>query len=521
LSSLLSPNIYESNTGIIDLIEGRDNIVPSVPKGLGLNTKSWKQESILRLILNYYDIFISRYFGKLPAYEYESLIDWNNFRKIIKAIVELESDESIFIFNNSLVSIFKTSYFSPKVININSKHKNFDESDNSSYQIYNNMLKNNYTRTGVQDLIDDNYNIFKDMAQTEYTENFDNRLMITSGFGDTGAAQAIAMNLNKGVSLVIDMDRKLIEKMVDDNFCNVMYEDIDSAIDMAIDAKRNSLSKTIGLIGNASEVLWSLIDKGIIPNLLTDRTNAYNTTAGYFPSGYSFSDSLRIRKADPHHYKNLVGHTIMTHVKAMIEFQKRGSRVFDFGNLITERAYNRGLDNAFSIESYVDKYIYPVISNNNKLNFKWFAISGDTEDTFLVDDMIVSAFKNNSDLSRMIDIVNKFIFPKNIPSRNAKLDKKVGLELYHEINKMIKNEELSSYIIANVSSFSSNKENDKFISEPSDIDISKLLKEYNGSTMVTVDYCGNKDQFFKMINKSLLLDGSKESEQNIQTLINF
>lgn len=517
MSSLLSPNIYEPDTGITDLIEGRDNFIPSVPKGLGINTKSWKQEAILRVMINYYEMFVSRYFGKLPPYEYESLIDWNNLRKTVKTIVELESDETVILFNHSVVSVLKTSYFAPKILTINSKHKLFDNFYDSSYTAYNDILKNTYTRTGLQDIIEDNYQVFKNLADENFYGDFESKLMFTAGFGMTGAAQALAMNTNKGVTLVVDMDRKLIEKMVEDNFCNVMYEDVEAALDVALDAKMNNLPRIIGLVGNASEVLWTIIDKGILPNLLTDATN---TKDNYFPSGYSYSDSLRIRRADPHHYKNLVNHTIMTHVKAMLELQKRGARVFDYGNKLREKAYDRGFDNAYTIPGYAEEYIYPVISDNNKLNFKWFALSGDNEDIFLIDDMIVSVFRDNPDFSRMIDLVNKVIFPKNIPARNVRLDKETGLALYKEINEMIKGEELSAPILANISFFSANKPEDKFISEPSDIDVNKLLEEYKGSTMVSIEYHGNKDNFFRMVNKSLLLDGSNEANQNIDILAN-
>lgn len=521
LSSLLSPNIYEPDTGITELLYGNENFLPEVPKGLGINTKSWKQEAILRIIINYYQQFITRYFGKLPAYEYESLIDWNNLRKTVKTLVDLESDETAFIFNGSVTSLFKTSYSSPRIILLNSKHELFDQFYDSSYCVYNEMLKNSYTRTGVTDIVDDNYYVFNSMATKEYFGDFEDKLMFTAGFGITGASQALAMQMNKGVSLVVDMDRKLIERMVEDSFCNVMYEDPDSAFDVALDAKRNGLSRTIGLVGNASEILWMMIDKGIIPNLVTDRTNTYDPVNGYFPSGYSYSDALRIRKADPHHYKNLVGHTIMTHVKAMLEMQKRGARVFEYGNKIREKAYNRGFDNAYSIPGYTDEYIYPVISDSEKLNFKWFGLSGDNEDIFVIDDILVSLFKDNKDISRMIDLYNKIILPKNTPSRNVKMDKDSGIAVYKEINEMLKNEELSAPILTNVSHFSAFDNNEKFISEPSDINLNELIDNNKGMTMVSFDYYGNKDQFFKMTSKSLLLDGSKEAEQNIENLVIF
>lgn len=521
MSSLLSTNIYEPNAGINELLNGNENFLPEIPRGLELNTKSWKQEAILRILINHYDILISKYFGRLPAYEYESMINWDNLKKTIRTLVDLESDETAFIFNNSVISIFKTSYASPRIIIINSKHKVFDKFYDSSYSIYNEILKNSYTRTGFNDLIENDYYVFNKMANESYIGDFEGKLLFTSGFGINGVSQALAMSMNKGVSLVVDMDRKLIEKMSDDNFCNVMYEDTDSAFDMAIDAKRNNLPKIIGLVGNASEVLWQMIDKGLIPNLVTDATNTIDSINGYFPSGYSYSDALRIRKADPHHYKNLVSHTIMTHVKAMIEMQKRGARVFEYHNDLREKAYDRGLDNAFSIENYNEEYIYPIISDINKLNFKWFSVAGSNDDIFNIDDILVSVFKNNDDILRMIDLVNKVILPNRLPSRNIRTDKYTGSKIIKEINDSVKNEEVSAPFFASTSLFSIGKENEKFVSDPSDINLMNIINENKDLTMIEIDYYGNNEQFFKMINKSIIVDGSKEAEQNISNLVTY
>lgn len=518
MASLLGTNIYEPETGISDLLNGRENFLPDIPRGLSLNSKSWKQEAILRLIINHYDLFISRYFGRLPAYEYESLINWTNLRKILQTLVDLESDETAFIFNNSVISVFKTSFISPRVIVINSKHDIVENLD-KSYPIYNKMINNNYTRSGINDLIENDYHVFNKMAQESFVGDFEGKLVFNAGFGNNGASESLAVNLNKGVSLIVDMDRKLIEKMADDGFCNVIYEDPDSAFDMAIDAKRNNLSKTIGLVGNASEILWLMIDKGIIPNIVTDATNTSNSINGYFPSGYSYNDSLRIRKADPHHYKNLVAHTIMTHVKAMLEMQKRGARTFEYSNNIRDKAYDRGFDNAYSIPNYNEEYIYPVISDPENINFKWFALSGSDDDIFNIDDILVNVFKGNKDVLRMVDVVNKIIYPKRLPSRNIKTDKYTGCEVLKEINDSIKNEEVSTCFIANTSTFTFLDDKDKFISDPSDINLNELIEQYKGLTMISIDYHGNKDQFFKMTNKSILLDGSKEAEQNIADLI--
>lgn len=518
MASLLGTNTYEPETGILDLLNGRENFLPDIPKGSSLNAKSWKQEAILRLIVNHYDLLISKYFGRLPAYEYESMIDWENLRKTLKTLLDLESDETAFIFNNSVISVFKTTFTSPRIISINSKHDIFENLD-SSYFVYNKMMNCNYARSGINDILENDYHIFNKMAQESFVGDFEGKLMFTAGFGNSGASQSLAMNNNKGVSLIVEMDRKLIEKMADDGLCNVIYEDPDSAFDMAIDARRNNLSKTIGLVGNASEILWQMIDKGLIPNIVTDATNTNNAVNGYFPSGYSYNDSLRIRKADPHHYKNLVAHTIMTHVKAMQEMQKRGSRTFEYVNNIREKAYDRGFDNAYSIPNYNEDYIYPVISDTEKINFKWFALSGSEDDIFNIDDILVSVFKGNDDILRMIDIVNKIIYPKRLPSRNIKTDKFTGSEILKEINDSVKNEEVSTCFMASTSTFAIHDKNEKFISDPSDIDLNELIEQYKGLTMISLDYQGNKDNFYKMINKSILLDGSKEAEQNISDLL--
>ncbi len=525
MTSVISRSIYEPDTGVIELVSGKQNFVPSVPRGSFISTKDWEQESFLRMLINHSEISVSKYFGKLPAYEYEELVDWVNLKHNVRSIMSLENDQTLIIENGKVFEIKNTDKTSPKVIVINSNKAEFSDLSNLkevSYQAYNTMQKQSYMDIGMQDIIEDNYLAFNNLANKNYYGDFDGKIMVTSGFGYTGASQALAMNMNHGVTIIIDIDRKLVEKMYEDGFCNIFYEDIDSALDTAIDAKRSGLSKTIGLVGNASEILWDFINKGFVPNIITDRTN---TKDNYFPSGYSFSDALRIRRADAHHYKNLVNHTLMTHVKAMLELQKRGSIAFEFGNNIREKAYDRGLDNAFNIESFIPEYIYPVITSD-KLNFKWIALSGNTEDVFVIDDLIMSEFSDNKDLVRMVDTINKVIFQKNIPARKVKLDADQAIKLFKIVNEMIRSEELSGSFLIDVSSFKMIDNTDyfkqEFITEDNQQNIiNKIIEENQGSSWVSINQYGNANQYYNLSENMILLDGSKESELNLINMINL
>lgn len=520
---MVSTNIYEPDANVLELLEGNQNFVPSVPKGLNLSTQDWEQESFLRMLINHSELSVSKYFGKLPAYEYEDMIDWHNLKNNLKNVMSLNNDETLIIEDNKIVNTIKTNSKSPRVISLYSNRNDFFDLKEDSYSAYHKMQKQSLMSIGVQDLIEDNYLAFNEIANKNYYGTLDGRITVSSGFGHTGAAQALAVNMNHGVTVIIDMDRKLIEKMVDDGFCNILYEDIDSAFDTALDAKRNGLNKIIGLVGNASEVLWELINKGFVPNILTDRTNP---NENYFPSGYSYSDSLRIKRADPHHYRNLTNHTIMTHVKAMLELQKRGSLVFEFGNGIREKAYDRGLDNAFNIPSIVPEYIFPVITSS-KPAFKWIALSGETEDIFLIDDLILDEFSDIKELSRLIDVSNKVIFPKNIPSRKTRLEINQAVIFFRRINELIRSEEISAPILVDISYFKAIENNDtfkgSFFDPNNDLSrqetISKLIDENQGASWLSVNYYGNEKQYYNLTETIIVLDGSKEAEQNLSSLL--
>lgn len=526
MSSIMSPKMYAPDVNVIELLEGAQDVLPPVPAGPGLSTKDWEQESVLRMLLHQAELSVTRYFGKLPPYEYESLVDWTALRDNIRKLLSLENDQTLLIETGKPGVIVKSGKNVPRVILINSRQEEFTDFKESSYYIYNEMLNSSLANIGIQDIIDINYRIIDRIVQKRFPYGLEEKLAVSTGFGNTGAALALALNMHKAAVVVIEINRKLVEKRVENGFCQRLYEDFDSAFDVAIDAKRNGQSKIIGLVSNASEAIPELVNKGIVPAIVTDRTNnSRDLLNGYFPGEYSFADALRIRKADSHHYLNLARHSIMYQVKSMVELHKRGSLVFDFGNNIRDMAYNRGFDNAYGFPSFVPDYVYPELTSK-KMNLKWLALSGNTEDIFIIDDLIVDEFADNPDLNRLIVLVNKVILQDSIPSRKCRLDYEDGLLLCRKINDLVRNEELTAPILLGLSDFSAVNNPETINSDylldrnqsPEEL-VNKIINNPGGASWLSLDYRGNDREYYAFSEMMIVADGSKEAEQRIEQLL--
>jgi urocanate hydratase len=496
----------------MEFLGGAQEVLPPVPSGQAISTKDWEQEAVLRMLLHHQDLSVTRYFGKLPPYEYESLINWPTLRENVRHLLSLENDQTLLLEEGKPATVVKTSKNAPRVVQVNFKQEEFTDFKESAYYIYNEMLSSSWTALGIQDLIDINYRIIDRISQDHFPNGLEEKIAVTTGFGNSGAALALALALHKAVVVVIEINRKLVEKMVEDSFCSRLYEDFDSAFDVAFDTKKNGQSRVIGLVANASEAIPELVNKGIVPAIVTDRTNPRDLLNGYFPGEYSYKDALRIRRADSHHYLNLTRHSIMFHVKSMVELHKRGSLVFDFGNNIRDVAYNRGFDNAYGFPSFVPGYVYPELISE-KLNLKWVALSGNSEDIFVIDDLIVDEFADNPDLNRLIDVVNMVILPNTIPARKCRLGFAAGLLLAKRINDLVRNEELSAPVLLGLSDFRAGLPEKK--QSAAEI-LNQAIANPQGAAWVSVDYRGNDKEYYTLSEMMVVADGSKEAEQRIE-----
>ncbi|MEK7433100.1 MAG: hypothetical protein AABZ74_08215 [Cyanobacteriota bacterium] len=499
---------YSPDEGIYELLNG-ENIVPNVTSGNTLTAKDWKQEALLRLIINKTEIDVSQYFGKLPSYQYEELVDWISLRDKVKSIINLADNETIIFENGKIRDTISTSTEHPRAVFIDNNYKYFDNFETSFYPFYEKTLKSNFNFSGTNEFFEEQYRIFDDISNEYFNGSLDGRFAITAGFGIKGTAQASAIYEKGGVVVVIDVNSRLLEKRVEDGFCNRVFYDTESAIDYAIDMKKSGIPKIIGLVGNASEALLEVVNKGVVPNIVTDATPS-DQPLSYLPIGYRFSDSFRIKRVDPEYYIRLSNHSMMLQVKAMIDLQKRGSFVFEFGDNLKTKAYNKGLDSALAINN-IDPIIEKSLLNlSNKVIIKWVAISNNQEDIFLIDDLITSDFYDNPDFSRLTNIYSKFIFNKNLPSRKAIVDKNEAKQFIKKINEMIRNEEISCPILITTSKLDSFVNDELFFSEGF-VDFNNVIKNldvFKNTDFVDLTYLGNQDKYHKMEQKSMLIDGS-------------
>lgn len=499
---------YHPDEGIQELLNG-ENVVPPVTKGNSISTKGWKQESLLRLIVNKTEIDVCQYFGKLPPYQYEDIVDWRALREKIKAVISLSNDETLIIENNKVISIIKTSVESPRAIILNTAYKYFENFNSSYYPAYEKMSKESITYSYVNEFFEENNQIFTTITNELFNFSLDGKIVLTSGFGVKGAAQAFSIKQNGGICLVVDLNDRLIQKRLEDGFCDRIFYDTESALDYAIEMKKIGFSKIVAIVGNASDTISEIVNRGLRPSIVTDATPA-DESLSYFPSGYRFNDIFRIKKIDPDYYLKIANHSIMLHAKAMLDLQKRGSLVFEFGNSIKSKAYNKGLDNALGLGE-LDELIKKVLLNTDKYILKWFALSNDTEDIFLIDDMIATDFsKDNPDFARLMHLYNTVVFNKNIPLRKIILDKQNTNILARKINDMVRNEELSSPILLSISKFDDYSNDTQIFTQglPDTNKIIESIEKYKNADFISLNYYGNQDKYHKLEQKNIVIDGS-------------
>ncbi|GIW21013.1 MAG: hypothetical protein KatS3mg068_0020 [Candidatus Sericytochromatia bacterium] len=377
-------------------------------------------------------------------------------------------------------------------ININKNYSIENEiniCNDKIFNIYKELSKLSLIENSKFNLILETYYIMKDITLENFKGSLKGKILVTSGFGDTGIAISQATKYLGGVSIVIDINPYILRKRQEQGFCDYIFEDFNSAFDFAFYYKKEKQSKIIGLLGNGSEVVNKILNEALLPDIITDSTNT--DLDKYLPAGYDYYDAIRINKVNKQHSRNISKHSIMSLVKAMLELQKRGSFVFEFCNNFRQVAFDRGLDNAFAIKD-IEKIVYNNLFSEQKLNFKLFDFFLDKENFFIINDLLYEVFSYDNDIK-----INTEIFlslsDKNINAYYLKIDKDKLLDFFNKFNEIIKNKEirlpilLSNYYLNNKNIF---KKEDLLINIVSFYK-NFLMKEYfillNDKKLVNID----------------------------------
>ena len=395
------------------------------PHGTTLSCKGWIQEAALRMLLNNLDPEVAESPEDLVVYGGTGKAARNveSFHLIVKALRDLNDDETLLIQSGKPVAILPTHKDAPRVIISNSQlvphwatWDYFRELEDKGLIMYGQMTAGSWIYIGSQGIVQGTYETYAEIARQHFGGSLKNTLNVTAGLGGMGGAQPLAITMNDGVCLAAEVEEWRIKKRLETKYIDELFHDIDKAIDRAIEYKKNGIAKSIGIVCNAVDLLQRLLEKNIIPDTLTDQTSAHDELNGYFPSGLSVSEAKAMRISKPREFISRSFETMVKHVKLMISLQEKGAVTFDYGNNIRGQALAQGLKNAFAFPGFVPAYIRPLFCEG-KGPFRWAALSGDPADIMETDNVILELFPENKSLHRWIKMAQERIAFQGLPAR--------------------------------------------------------------------------------------------------------
>ena len=395
------------------------------PTGSSLTCKGWIQEAALRMLLNNLDPEVAERPEELIVYggRGKAARNFESLDLIIKALKDLEDDETLLIQSGKPVAMLKTHKNSPRVIISNSQlvpnwatWQHFDELDKKGLIMYGQMTAGSWIYIGSQGIVQGTFETYSAVANKDFGGSLKGTLNVTAGLGGMGGAQPLAITMNQGVALIAEVEEWRIDKRIESKYLDLKIIDIDEAIDKAMEAKQNGEALSIGVLCNAVNLLQRLKQRQIIPDTLTDQTSAHDPLIGYVPHGLTNEQANQLRIKDPKQYIEMSYESMKQHVILMLQLQKMGSITFDYGNNLRARALEKGVKNAFDFPGFVPAYIRPLFCEG-KGPFRWVALSGDPEDIHVTDEVMLQLFPENKGLQRWIKLAQKCIAFQGLPAR--------------------------------------------------------------------------------------------------------
>ena len=395
------------------------------PTGSQLNCKGWVQEAALRMLLNNLNPEVAERPDELIVYggRGKAARNFESLDLIIKALKDLNEDETLLIQSGKPVAILRTHKDAPRVLLSNSQlvpnwanWQHFDELEKKGLMMYGQMTAGSWIYIGSQGIVQGTYETYAAVADKHFGGSLKGTLNVTAGLGGMGGAQPLAITMNEGVALIAEVEKWRIEKRLETRYCDLLMEEVDEAIDRALAAKKDGEALSIGVVCNAVHLLERLIERNIIPDTLTDQTSAHDPLIGYWPHEISYEQAKVLREQNPDQYIDYAYRSMYHHVELMLELQQKGAITFDYGNNIRARAKERGLENAFDFPGFVPAYVRPLFCEG-KGPFRWAALSGDPNDIAITDEAVRTLFPANKTLIRWLDLAQRKISFQGLPAR--------------------------------------------------------------------------------------------------------
>ena len=425
------------------------------PTGTTLTCKNWLIEAAYRMIQHNLDPDVAFDPDNLIVYggRGKAARNWDAYDAILEALRNLEVDETLLVQSGKPVAVFRTHEDAPRVLIANSNivpawatQENFDKWEREGLIMYGQMTAGSWIYIGTQGILQGTYETFGALARQQGWDSLKGKLVVTAGLGEMGGAQPLSITMNEGVGVLIEVDRWRAERRLKLRQVDVISDDLEEAMTWAEEAQAKGEPKSIALIGNASEILPEMVARGIVPDVVTDQTSAHDVMYGYIPAGMTLDEANTLRENDPETYKNRAMESMAKHVQAMLDWQKKGSIVFDYGNNLRQRAYDFGVENAFDYPGFVPAYIRPLFCEG-KGPFRWVALSGDPEDIYATDRAIMELFPEDEHLKRWLTMAKEQVEFQGLPSRICWLGYGERAIAGQKFNEMVANGEVKAPIV--------------------------------------------------------------------------
>ena len=424
-------------------------------RGATLSCKGWQQEAALRMLMNNLDPEVAERPGDLVVYggTGRAARSWEAFDAIVASLRALEADETLLVQSGKPVAVFRTHASAPRVLIANSNlvgrwatWDHFRELERAGLMMYGQMTAGSWIYIGTQGILQGTYETFGAVARRHFGGTLAGRTVLTAGLGGMGGAQPLSATMQGAAFLGIDVDESRIDKRIETRYCDRKTRSLDEALAWLEEARHARTALSIGLVGNAAEILPALVRRGFTPDVLTDQTSAHDTLNGYVPSGLSLEQAAELRRTDPAAYVRKSTASIAVHVQAMLDMQRKGAIAFDYGNNIRTVAFDTGIQRAFDIPGFIPEYIRPLFCEG-KGPFRWVALSGDPQDIARTDELVLELFPEDAHLRRWIELARERVAFQGLPARICWLGQGDRAKFGVALNDLVAQGELSAPIV--------------------------------------------------------------------------
>lgn len=508
------------------------------PRGTELSCKGWHQEAALRMLLNNLDPEVAEDPSRLVVYGGTGKAARNHqaLAAIIRSLQELENDETLLIQSGKPVGVFRTHELAPRVLLANSilvpawaTWENFWDLEAKGLTMYGQMTAGSWIYIGTQGILQGTYETFAEASRQHFGGTLAGRLVVSAGLGGMSGAQPLAVTMNEGVAIIVEVDRQRAQRRLDTRYCDCLTESLDEALAMAEKALAKKEPLSIALIGNAAEVLPEMVRRGITPDLVTDQTSAHDPLGGYVPAGLSLEEAIALRQSDPEEYISRAMASMAIHVQAMLDMQKAGSIVFDYGNNIRQNAYKQGVKNAFDFPGFVPAYIRPQFCEGRG-PFRWAALSGEPADIAATDDLVLELFPEDVNLRRWITMAREKVAFQGLPSRICWLGFGERAKFGLAINELVKTGKIKAPIVIGRdhldcgSVASPNRETEAMLDGSDAIAdwpvLNALINAVNGASWVSVHHGGGVGMGYSIhAGMVVVADGTADSQWRLERVL--